>query len=230
MNEKDYVIAPARIAAVPVLGGGFFPVRRIFCVGRNYADHVREMGGDPAREKPVFFTKPADAVVIAGADTPYPPMTRDYHHEVELVVAIGLGGAGIAEETAQNHVFGYACGLDMTRRDLQAAARKAGMPWDMAKAFDASAPIGAIAPAATVGHVAKGRISLRVNGMTRQDADLAQMILPVPAIIAELSALVTLAPGDLIFTGTPDGVGPVMRGDVLEGAIAGLPTLTTRII
>jgi len=191
---------------------------------------VREMGGDPQAEPPFFFTKPADGVVIGGADTPYPPATADFHHEMELVVAIGTGGAEIAAADALAHVYGYAAGLDMTRRDLQADARKAGRPWDMAKGFDHSAPIGAIAPASVIGHPAAGRISLTVNGVVRQDADLADMIWPVPAIIAALSRLVRLAPGDLIFTGTPEGVSAVSVGDRLEGEIAGVGTLYTRLV
>ncbi len=225
-----FVIAAPATPSVPVHGGGAFPVRRIFCVGRNYAAHVREMGGDPRAEPPFFFTKPADAVVINGADTPYPPATADFHHEMELVVAIGTGGTDIEEANALAHIYGYAAGLDMTRRDLQADARKAGRPWDMAKGFDHSAPIGAIHPAAVIGHPAAGRITLRVNGAVRQDADLADMIWPVPAIIAALSRLVTLAPGDLIFTGTPEGVSAVTRGDRLEGEIAGVGSLHTLLV
>lgn len=226
----DYVIPPPPQAAVPVAGGGMFPVRRIFCVGRNYAAHSREMGGDPEREAPFFFTKPADAVVIDGADCPYPPATADLHHEMELVVAIAAGGADIAARDALSHVFGYAAGIDLTRRDLQAEAKKAGRPWDMAKGFDASAPIGAIAPAARIGHPARGRIALSVNGAARQVADLADMIWSVPEIIAALSRLVRLAPGDLIFTGTPEGVAAVKRGDTLAGEIAWVGTVATRMV
>lgn len=225
----DWVLPPPATPFVPVAGGGRFPVRRIFCVGRNYAAHVREMGGDPQAEPPIFFTKPADALVIGGAPTPYPPATENLHHEMELVAAIGQGGADIAEADALSHVWGYAAGLDMTRRDLQATAVKAGRPWDMAKGFDASAPIGDLAPAAHIGHPAAGRIALLVGGAVRQQADLGDMIWSVPAIVAALSRLVTLAPGDLIFTGTPEGVGPVVRGDVLEGAIAGVGTVRTVI-
>lgn len=224
-----YVVPPPATPSIPVQGGGLFPIRRIFCVGRNYAAHVREMGGDPHAEPPIFFTKPADAIVTDGHPTPYPPATHDLHHEMELVVAIGTGGAGIVESAALTHVFGYAAGLDMTRRDLQAAARKAGQPWDMAKGFDASAPIGPIAPATKIGHPASGRITLTVNGQTRQQADLADMIWSVPAIISALSRLVRLAPGDLIFTGTPEGVGPVSPGDTLSGSIDGVGQITTRI-
>ena len=225
-----HVIPAPALVTVPVAGGGVFPVRRIFCVGRNYAEHVREMGGDPTREEPFFFTKPADAVVTGGADTPYPPATSDLHHEMELVVAIGTGGRDIAEADALGHVYGYAAGLDMTRRDLQAAAKKAGRPWDMAKGFDHSAPIGEIASAALIGHPAAGLIELRVNGAVRQSSDLAKMIWNVPETIAYLSRLVVLAPGDLIFTGTPEGVAATVRGDALEGSVAGVGTVRTRLV
>ena len=223
------VIAAPPTVTVPVQGGGAFPVRRIFCVGRNYAAHVREMGGDPRAEPPIFFTKPADAVLTHGADMPYPPATENLHHEMELVLAIGAGGANIRPADAVLHIWGYAAGLDMTRRDLQAVAAKGGKPWDMAKGFDASAPIGEIAPADRIGHPVRGRIMLQVNDETRQNADLADMIWDVPAIIAALSGLVTLAPGDLIFTGTPEGVGAVVRGDTLRGEIAGVGAVETKI-
>jgi fumarylpyruvate hydrolase len=227
--DRDFVLPSPPAPSVPVQGGGAFPVRRIFCVGRNYAAHVREMGGDPRAEPPIFFTKPADAVVTAGAPMPYPPATANLHHEMELVVAIGTGGTDIAETDALAHVWGYAAGLDMTRRDLQAEAVRAGRPWDMAKGFDASAPIGEIAPVSRIGHPQAGQIRLTVNGEVRQNADLADMIWNVPAIVAALSRLVRLAPGDLIFTGTPDGVGAVVAGDVLEGEIAGIGHVKTRI-
>lgn len=225
-----YVIDPPAVPTVPVVGGGAFPVRRIFCVGRNYADHTREMGGDPNREPPFFFCKPADAVMTGGADTPYPTMTADLHHEMEMVVAIGKGGKDIAEAEALAHVFGYAAGLDLTRRDLQAEAKKAGRPWDMAKGFDASAPIGEIAPAAKIGHPAAGAIALTVNGAARQSSDLAKMIWSVPETIAHLSRLVELKAGDLIFTGTPEGVAACVRGDRLEGTVAGVGAVTTRLV
>ncbi|MCX7325477.1 MAG: fumarylacetoacetate hydrolase family protein [Hyphomicrobiales bacterium] len=224
-----FVFSPPMVSAIPVAGGGLFPVRRIFCVGRNYAEHVREMGGDPDREDPFFFTKPADAVVIEGAATPYPPATSDLHHEMELVVAIGAGGAEIDGAHALDHIFGYAAGLDMTRRDLQAAAKKAGRPWDMSKGFDHSAPIGDIAPAATIGHPASGLIELTVNGKVRQSSDLAKMIWTVPETIAYLSRQVRLCAGDLIMTGTPEGVAAVVKGDVLEGRIAGVGSVRTQI-
>jgi len=226
----DFVIDPPAIAAVPVAGGGSFPVRRVFCVGRNYAAHVREMGGDPDREAPFFFTKPADALLTGGADMPYPPMTADLHHEMEMVVALGEGGAGIDEADALRHVWGYAAGLDMTRRDLQSRAKKEGKPWDMGKGFDHSAPIGALAPAARIGHPSAGLIELRVNGTVRQSSDLARMIWSVPETIAYLSRLVRLAPGDLIFTGTPDGVAAVSRGDRLEGRIAVVGSVSATIV
>jgi fumarylpyruvate hydrolase len=227
---SEYVIAPPRIAAVPVLGGGQFPVRRIFCVGRNYAEHAREMGGDPTREPPFFFTKPADALVTGGADMPYPPASSDLHFELELVVAIGTGGTDIAEAKALDHVWGYAVGLDMTRRDLQGQAKKAGRPWDMAKGFDLSAPIGDLVPVSASGVLAKGALELKVNGAVRQSSYISRMIWSVPETIAYLSGLVRLEPGDLIFTGTPEGVGAAVRGDLLEGHIDGLPPLKTRIV
>lgn len=226
-----YVFSPPPQISVPVQGRGeSLPVRRVFCVGRNYAAHAREMGGDPNREPPFFFTKPADALVISGADTPYPTCTANLHHEMELVVAIGQGGADIPAAAAFSHVFGYAAGLDLTRRDLQDEAKAARRPWDMSKGFDASAPIGDIAPAAAIGHPETGRIALKVNGTARQEGDLADQIWPVPEIIAALSRLVRLAPGDLIFTGTPDGVSPLVRGDVAEGEIAGVGVVRTRIV
>jgi fumarylpyruvate hydrolase len=227
---SDYVIAPPAVTSVPVAGGGSFPVRRVFCVGRNYAAHAREMGSDPDRELPFFFCKPADALVINGADMPYPPMSRDLHHEMELVVAIGKGGANIAEAHALGHVWGYAAGLDMTRRDLQNAAKKEGKPWDMGKGFDHSAPIGTMIRAADLPDPTKGLIELKVNGAVRQTSDLSLLIWSVAETIAYLSKLVTLAPGDLIYTGTPEGVAAVQRGDVLEGVVAGVGTVRAKIV
>jgi fumarylpyruvate hydrolase len=224
-----YVFAPPPVAAVPVEGGGLFPVRRIFCVGRNYAAHAREMGADPTREPPFFFTKPADAVLTGGADLPYPPKTANLHYEMELVVGIGTGGADIAPAAALDHVWGYAAGLDMTRRDLQNAAKKEGKPWDMGKGFDLSAPIGEMIPAARFPSPTRGRVVLTVNGMVRQEGDLADLIWSVAETVSYLSGLVRLAPGDLIFTGTPEGVGPVVRGDLLEGSVEGVGTVRTRI-
>nr|WP_210258691.1 MULTISPECIES: fumarylacetoacetate hydrolase family protein [unclassified Devosia] len=205
-----------------------FPVRRIFCVGRNYAEHAREMGND-AREAPFFFCKPADAVVTDSSAVPYPPQTSDLHHEIELVVAIGTGGVDIPESQALDHVFGYAAGLDMTRRDLQAVAKKAGRPWDMAKGFDQSAPIGTIVPVDRIGHPGTGAITLSVNGVERQRGDLGDQLWGVAETIAYLSGLVRLEPGDLIMTGTPAGVGAVQRGDQLVGTIEGVGTIATTI-
>lgn len=207
-----------------------FPVHRIYCVGRNYAAHVREMGSNPEREPPCFFSKPPDAVVPNGTPVPYPPRTSNLHHEIELVVAIGIGGRNIPQATALEHVFGYAVGNDLTRRDLQSAAKDAGLPWDVAKGFDHSAPITAIRPVAEAGHPSSGRIWLEVNGHPRQDANLAEMIWSVAEIVAELSTLYELQPGDLIYTGTPAGVGPVVAGDSLVGGIDGLETLRTTIV
>jgi len=196
-----------------------FPVRRIYCVGQNYADHAREMGSDPARAEPFFFSKPADAVVASGSMLAFPRCTADLHHEVELVIALGGGGSDVAVQDAPALIFGHAVGIDLTRRDLQAVAKKAGRPWDMAKGFDQSAPIGPLslgAPPAT------GAIALTLNGAARQAGDLGDMIWKVAEIVATLSRLVTLAPGDLIFTGTPAGVGPIARGDTVRATIAGL--------
>ena len=226
----EFVLPPPAIAAIPVAGGGAFPIRRVFCVGRNYAAHAREMGSDPDREPPFFFMKPADALVTDGADTPYPPATSDLHHEMELVVALAEGGADIDQADALAHVWGYAAGLDLTRRDLQGQAKKEGKPWDMGKGFDHSGPIGLLVPAARIGHPARGRIALRVNGKPRQESDLTHMIWSVPETIAYLSRLVRLAPGDLIFTGTPEGVAAVGRGDLLEGEVEGVGTVRTRIV
>ncbi|WIB77849.1 fumarylacetoacetate hydrolase family protein [Curtobacterium sp. MCPF17_002] len=226
---RDLVIPAPALPTVPTSTGGRFPVRRVFCVSRNYAAHAREMGHDPDREPPFFFTKPADAVVVDDADTPYPTMTDRLEHEVELVVAIGTGGSDLAVDDALGHVWGYAVGLDLTRRDLQAEAKRLGRPWDTAKGFDASAPIGALTPAAGVDPTT-GTIELRVNGDLRQSGDLADQIWSVAETIAELSRFVTLAPGDLLMTGTPEGVGVLDRGDVLDGTIAGVGSVRTRIV
>jgi fumarylpyruvate hydrolase len=226
-----YVIPAPAQTSVEVAGSSErFPVHRIYCVGRNYAAHAREMGMDPEREPPFFFSKPADAIVPNGAPVPYPPRTGNLHHEIELVVAIGAGGRDIPLADALAHVFGYAVGNDLTRRDLQFAAREKGQPWDVAKGFDRSAPVTAIRRAAEVGHLERGRIWIEVNGERRQQADLSEMIWNVPEIVAELSTLFDLVPGDLIFTGTPAGVGPVQRGDSLVGGIDGLETLRTTIV
>lgn len=216
---------PMRLPTVAVCGTAQrFPVHRIYCVGRNYADHAREMGANPEREAPFFFCKPADAVVMNGSAVPYPSRTDDLHHEIELVVAIGRAGRNIPAKQALDHVWGYAVGNDLTRRDLQAVAKKSGRPWDTGKGFDASAPIGSLRPVAA-GHVAHGRIWLRVNGKMRQESDVREMIWKTPEIIAELSSLFELQPGDLVFTGTPAGVGPLLPGDRLEGGIDGLESL-----
>jgi fumarylpyruvate hydrolase len=226
----EFVIPAPAVTAVPVAGGGAFPVRRIFCVGRNYAEHAREMGSDPDREPPFFFMKPADALLMNDADMPYPPQCNDLHHEMELVVGLSEGGANIQEADTLYHVWGYAAGLDMTRRDLQNAAKKEGKPWDMGKGFDYSAPIGLMVPASKCGHPAKGLIELKINGKVRQTSDLSKMIWNIPETIAYLSRLVRLAPGDLIYTGTPENVAAVQRGDLLEGVVEGVGTVRTRIV
>lgn len=221
--------APPRPSLAVAGSADLFPVRRVYCVGRNYAAHAREMGFDPDREAPFFFQKPADALVADGGTVPYPPATRDLHHEVELVVAIGTGGSAIPQAKALDHVFGYAVGIDLTRRDLQGEAKKAGRPWEMGKAFDHSAPCGAVIPAAGLGHPSTGAIRLAVNGATRQEGDLAELIWSVPETIEHLSGLVELFPGDLIFTGTPEGVGPVVAGDRLDAEIDGIGRLSVTI-
>lgn len=225
-----YVIDPPAQPSVAVAGSDArFPVRRIFCVGRNYAAHAREMGKDPDREPPFFFTKPADAVVPSGETVPYPPDTGNLHHEVELVVAIGRGGRDIAEAAALDHVWGATVGIDLTRRDLQDVAKRLGRPWDFAKAFDRSAPMAALKPAAEIASLARGRIWLAVNGTVRQDADLADLIWSVPETIAVLSRSIALAPGDLLMTGTPAGVGAVVAGDVITGGVDGIAAIETPI-
>lgn len=226
---SDFVIPAPPTVGVPVAGGGFFPVRRIFCVGRNYAAHAREMGHDPDREAPFFFCKPADSLVTDGADMPYPTETSDLHHEMELVVALSSGGSNIAEADAMSHVWGYAAGLDMTRRDIQGEAKKAGRPWDMAKGFDHSAPIGLMVPASAVADSSKGKIELVVNGAVRQSSDLSFLIWSIPETIAYLSKLVELKAGDLIFTGTPEGVAACGRGDILKGTVEGVGSVRVRI-
>jgi len=202
-----------------------FPVGRIYCVGRNYAEHAREMGHDPDREPPFFFMKAANSVVPSGSTISYPVGTKDVHHEIEMVVAISKGGKNIPVEKALEHVWGYAVGLDMTRRDLQGEAKKMGRPWEMGKSFDESAPVSALRPASKIGHPAKGAIWLKVNGEVKQQGDLAMQIWSVPEQINYLSNLITLQPGDLIFSGTPAGVGPVKAGDKLEGHVDGVGEL-----
>ncbi len=219
----DYVITPPPTASLPVDGtAARFPIRRVFCVGRNYAQHAREMGGDPTREPPFFFMKPADAVVDAAGTLPYPPDTADLHHEIELVVAIGTGGRDIDPADALACVWGYGVGVDLTRRDLQAAAKKTARPWEWGKAFDASGPCTPLRPASAIGHPAQGRIHLEVDGETRQQGDLRDLIWSIPEVIAAISRSIALAPGDLIFTGTPAGVGPLLPGQRVSGGVDGV--------
>ena len=230
MAEKTRAVFEIVRPGVPIRGSDrYFPVHRIYCVGRNYAAHARESGADPEREAPFYFMKPADAVVANDSRVPYPPRTRDLHHEIELVVAIGKGGRDLSLEDAEGHIFGYAVGIDLTRRDLQAEAKSAGRPWDTSKGFDHSAPITAIHPVGEVGHPVGGRIWLEVNGERRQDGDLAELIWSVPEAIVELSTLFALQPGDLIFTGTPAGVGSLRRGDRVRGGVAGVDEIRIEI-
>lgn len=227
----DAVIPVPVVPVLPVEGtGAVFPVRRIYCIGRNYADHAREMGNDPDREPPFFFGKPHDTVVPRGGRIAYPPATANLHHEVELVVAMARGGSDIAAADALGHVFGYAVGIDLTRRDLQARAKDKGQPWETAKGFDQSAPVGPIVSATRVGHPDHGAIWLSVNGADRQQGDLSQMIWSVPEVIAHVSQFVALAPGDLIFTGTPAGVGPIIRGDRVRCGIEGVGELEIELV
>jgi len=227
---SEFVITAPATPSVAVSGSSSrFPVRRVFCVGRNYASHAREMGSDPNREPPFFFTKPADAVVPASGAVPYPPSTDDLHHEIELVVALGQGGANVDPANALDLVWGYGVGLDLTRRDLQAAAKDTGRPWDMAKGFDASAPISALHPVSEVGHLAEGRIWLEVNGALRQEGNLDELIWPIADVIAYLSRFVTLAPGDLIYSGTPSGVAALKPGDSVRGGVDGVDTFELEI-
>jgi fumarylpyruvate hydrolase len=226
----SYIFPPAPVPTVPVAGSeALLPVRRIFCVGRNYAAHAREMGKDPDREPPFFFTKPADAVVMSGETIAYPPETENFHYEAELVAVIGTAGRNISRESALSHVFGYAIGNDLTRRDLQLAARDKGRPWDFGKAFDRSAVIGPVHPAEAIGHPHKGFIRLAVNGTVKQEADLAELIWSVPEVVSILSHSIALRPGDLIMTGTPAGVGPLVAGDICTVAIEELGEIVTTI-
>lgn len=226
----DFVLPPPPTPSVAVAGSPKrFPVRRIFCVGRNYAAHAREMGRDPDREPPFFFSKPADSVVDDGATIPYPPETNNLQHEGEMVVAIGKGGADISEASALGHVWGYGIGNELTRRDLQLAARELGRPWDWGKAFDRSSVVGPIHPVAAVGHPVKGAVRVTVNGALKQQGDLADMIWSVPEMIALLSRSMRLEAGDLIYSGTPAGVGPLVPGDVCVVEVDGLGRLETRI-
>ncbi len=225
-----FIFDPPPAVAVPILGSeSFYPVHRIYCVGRNYAEHAREFGNDPA-EPPFFFQKNLDSLVSEGRDVRYPSMTSDLHFEVELVVGLGTGGSDIPASDALNHVFGYAVGIDLTRRDLQAKAKEQRRPWDVAKSFDQSAPIGPIVMAESIGHPSRGVISLDLNGTLRQQADIADMIWGVPQLIANLSLYYELKPGDLIFTGTPAGVGPTVPGDRLHGHIDGIADVSVSIV
>lgn len=225
-----FVIDPPAVPSVGVTGSDQrFPIRRVFCVGRNYAAHAREMGNDPSREPPFFFTKPADAVVPASGQVPYPPLTSDLHHEVEMVVAIGAGGRDISVDKALDMVWGYGVGLDLTRRDLQAEAKKLGRPWDWAKGFDASAVCSDITPVQVTGHPVKSAIWLKINGEMRQQGTLDEMIWPVADVIASISRSVVLAPGDLIFTGTPAGVGPLQPGDRITAGVDGITEIEFEI-
>ena len=231
----SYVFAPAPVVAVPIAGSSEqFAVHRIYCVGRNYEAHAREMGHDPDREPPFFFSKPADAVLYgspgATGEFPYPPQSKNVHFEMELVAAIGKAGKDIAAERALEHVYGYALGIDMTRRDLQAEAKKLGRPWDTAKGFDHSAPLGPIHPVSKVGHIDHGAIWLTVNGEEKQRSDVSQLIWSTAETIAYLSTLFELKPGDLIFTGTPEGVGAVVKGDLMKGGVDGLGDFSVRVV
>ena len=227
LRKAKYVIDIGPLPSLPVAGSDArFPVVRIYCVGRNYAEHAREMGHDPNREPPFFFMKAANSVVQSGSTIAYPVQTKDVHHEIEMVVAIGKGGKNIPAEKALEHVYGYGVGLDMTRRDIQTEAKKMGRPWEMGKSFDESAPVSEIKPASQVGHPTRGAVWLKVNGQMKQQGDISQMIWSVPEQIAYLSNLITLQPGDLIFSGTPAGVGPVKSGDKLEGHVDGVGDLT----
>jgi fumarylpyruvate hydrolase len=230
----DYVVAPAPVVALPVIGSAArFPVHRVYCVGRNYEEHAKEMGFT-GREPPFFFMKPADAVVPvaegAVGEIAYPSLTQNLHHELELVVAVGLGGRDIAADDAPKHIYGYAVGLDMTRRDLQSEMKKQGRPWCIGKGFDQSAPVGAITPIAASGELTRGAITLEVNGQLRQSSDIGKLIWNVSEVIAHLSAAWTLQPGDLIFTGTPEGVAAVVRGDVMHGHVDGLADIRVRVM
>lgn len=227
----DYVFTPEPTPTIPVAGSDkLFPVRRIYCVGRNFAEHAIEMGHDPDKEPPFFFQKNPDAIVPPGGDFPYPTESSDVHHEIELVVALHKGGTNIPVESALDHVFGYGVGLDMTRRDLQAVSKKMGRPWETAKSFEASAPCSALIPASELGHPTDGAVEVEVNGETRQTGDLNQMIWKVPEMISYLSRLFELRPGDVIFAGTPAGVSAVERGDVITGRVAGVAEIEVKVV
>jgi fumarylpyruvate hydrolase len=227
----NYVIDPPAVTTLSVIGeNSRFPVRRIYCVGRNYAEHAREMGHDPDREPPFFFCKPADAIVPDGSEIAYPLATQNLHFEIELVVAIGTGGTHIKAADALGHVYGYAVGIDLTRRDLQGEAKKMGRPWDSGKGFDNAAPCNAIRPVADIGHPSSGRIWLAVDGDIRQDSDIDKLIWSIPETIEHLSGLWELQPGDLIYSGTPEGVGPVKTGETMTGGVDGVGEIEIRIV
>jgi len=228
--SKTYAVAAPPVVTVPVQGStAVFPVHRIYCVGRNYAAHAIEMGHDPNKEPPFFFQKNPDNLVLGGGDFPYPPKSSNVHHEIEMVVALGKGGKDIPADKALDCVFGYAVGIDMTRRDLQDECKKLQRPWEIGKAFEHSAPMSDIVPASAIGHPSKGAVWLKINGEFRQQGDLNQMIWKVPEMISYLSGLFTLMPGDLIFSGTPSGVGAVKRGDTMKGHIDGIGDLEVRV-
>jgi fumarylpyruvate hydrolase len=230
ISEVNYVFPPQAIPALPVVGSDrLFPVRRLYCVGRNYAEHAIEMGHDPNREPPFFFQKNPDSL-LANGRFPYPSASSDVHFEIELVVALQSGGSNIPVDKAMDCVFGYAVGLDMTRRDLQGEAKKLGRPWEVGKSFEASAPCSPIVPASRTGHPTKGAVWLDVNGKRRQTGDLSQLIWKIPETIAYLSGLFTLAAGDLIMTGTPAGVGAIERGDVMKGGVEGIDEIEVKVV
>jgi fumarylpyruvate hydrolase len=230
IETARYVFAPHPIPTLPIRGSDkLYPVHRIYCVGRNYAEHAIEMGHDPNREAPFFFQKNPDTLVLSGGTFPYPDASKDVHHELEMVVALKSGGKDIPQDQALSHVFGYAVGLDMTRRDLQGEAKKLGRPWEVGKAFESAAPCSEIVPASAIGHPSEGAVWLKINGEPRQKGDLNQLIWKVPEMIAYLSGLFELRAGDLIFSGTPAGVGPVKRGDVLHGGVDGVGELKVTV-
>ena len=229
MTQSNDLFDPAPITRFPVAGSDkTFPARRVYCIGRNYAAHAIEMGHDPNKEPPFFFQKSPDNIIFG--DFPYPTETNDVHYEIELIVALSQGGSNIPVETALDHVYGYGVGLDMTRRDLQGDAKKLGRPWEVGKSFDKSAPCTALVPASEIGHPSEGAIWLKVNGVVQQEGDLNQMIWKVPEMIAILSRYFELCPGDVIMTGTPAGVGPIQRGDVMEGHVAHVGDLTVKVV
>lgn len=228
VEMSNYVIPAPEMATIPVTGGGEFPVRRVYCIGRNYAAHAVEMGHDPDREPPFFFQKNSNNLDASG-EFPYPPHSDDVHHEVELLVALKSGGTNIALEHALGHVWGYAPSIDMTRRDLQGMAKKMGRPWEISKAFERSAPVGPLQPVSETGHLNNGRIELAVNGKITQTGDLSQMIWKVPEIISHISEYFELRAGDVIMTGTPSGVGPILRNDVMSVRIKGLEPLSVKV-